>query len=59
MDEGEQKVTTIEKVLMGIVGVAMVTTLILPKRQTPQVIGAAGNAFRGSLATAMGTGKTV
>jgi hypothetical protein len=52
-------VTTIEKVLMGIIGVAMVTTLILPKRQTPRVIGAAGNAFRGSLATAMGTGKKV
>jgi hypothetical protein len=52
-------VTTIEKVLMGIIGVAMVTTLILPKRQTPQVINAPGSAFRGSLATAMGTGKKV
>lgn len=51
--------TTIEKVLMGIIGVAMVTTLILPRRQTPQVINAAGNAFRGSLSTAMGTGKKV
>jgi hypothetical protein len=51
--------TTIEKVLTGIIGVALVTTLILPRRQTPQVIQAAGNAFRGSLATAMGTGKRV
>lgn len=51
--------STLEKVLMGIVGVAMVTTLILPRRQTPQVINAAGGAFRGSLATAMGTGKRV
>lgn len=51
--------TTIEKVLMGIVGVAMVTTLVLPRRQTPQVINATGNAFRGSLATAMGTGRRV
>jgi hypothetical protein len=50
---------TIEKVLLGIVGVALVTTLILPGRQTPKVIGAAGSAFRGSLATAMGTGKKV
>jgi hypothetical protein len=52
-------VTTIEKVMMGIVGVALVTTLILPKRQTPQVIAAGGSAFRGALATAMGTGKQV
>jgi hypothetical protein len=51
--------TTVEKVLMGIIGVAMVTTLILPRRQTPQVINATGNAFRGSLATAMGTGRQV
>lgn len=44
---------------MGIIGIGMVTTLILPKRQTPQVINAFANLFRGSLATAMGTGKTV
>lgn len=46
--------TTIEKVLMGIIGVAMVTTLILPRRQTPQVIGAAGTAFSRALGTSMG-----
>jgi hypothetical protein len=50
--------TTIEKVLMGIIGVAMVTTLILPRRQTPQVIGAAGTAFQRSLGTAMGSTRT-
>jgi hypothetical protein len=50
--------TTVEKVLMGIIGVAMITTLILPKRQTPAVIGAAGTAFSRSLGTAMGTTKT-
>lgn len=50
---------TAEKVAMGIVGIGLVTTLILPKRQTPQVINAFTNLFRGSLATAMGTGKTV
>lgn len=50
--------TSIEKVLMGIIGVAMVTTLILPRRQTPAVINAAGGAFRRSLGTAMGTTQT-
>jgi hypothetical protein len=50
---------TAEKVAMGIVTVALVTTLILPKRQTPQVVNAFTNLFRGSLATAMGTGKSV
>jgi len=50
---------TAEKVAMGIVGIAMVTTLILPDRQTPKVIDAFTRLFRGSLATAMGTGKRV
>jgi hypothetical protein len=44
---------------MGVIGIGMVTTLILPKRQTPAVINAFTGLFRGSLATAMGTGKTV
>jgi hypothetical protein len=52
-------VSTIEKVALAIVGVALVTTLVLPNRQTPKVIGATGTAFRQSLATAMGTGKRV
>jgi len=56
--ERRQVVTTIEKVLMGIIGVAMVTTLILPRRQTPQVINAAGTAFTRSLGTAMGVTRT-
>jgi len=43
---------------MGIIGVAMVTTLILPRRQTPQVINAAGTAFTRSLGTAMGVTRT-
>jgi hypothetical protein len=51
--------STIEKFMMGVVGIALVTTLILPKRQTPQVIGAATGFVRGTLATAMGTGKKV
>lgn len=41
------------KIAMGIVGIGLVTTLILPGRQTPQVIAAVGNLFKGSLATAM------
>lgn len=48
-----------QKFLGGIIAIGMVTTLILPKRQTPQVINAATSFVRGSLATAMGTGKTV
>jgi hypothetical protein len=47
-------VSTIEKIAMGIVGIAMVTTLILPGRQTPAVLNAAGGVFSGSLKTAMG-----
>ena len=51
--------SSLEKVALAIVGVAMVTTLILPGRQTTRVIGASGTAFRQSLATAMGTGRRV
>ncbi len=51
--------TTVQKVAMGIVGIGLVTTLVLPGRQTPAVVGAFTNLFRGSLATAMGTGKQV
>ncbi len=50
---------TAERIAMGIIGIGMVTTLLLPGRQTPQVINAFTNLFRGSLATAMGTGKSV
>jgi hypothetical protein len=51
--------STAEKIGMGIIGLATITTLILPKRQTPAVIDAFTRLFRGSLATAMGTGKAV
>lgn len=50
---------TFEKVAMGIIGIGLVTTLLLPGRQTPGVINAFTGLFRGSLATAMGTGKQV
>ena len=50
---------TAGKIAVAIVGLGVVTTLVLPGRQTPQVINAFTGLFRGSLATAMGTGKTV
>lgn len=46
--------STVQTVLLAIVSVAMVTTLILPGRQTATVIKAAGSVFSGSLKTAMG-----
>lgn len=49
--------STVEKIALAIVGVALVTTLVLPGRQTPKVIGAVSDLFRGSLATAMAATK--
>lgn len=51
--------TGVQKVAMGLVFIGLVTTLVLPKRQTPQVINAFTGFTRGNLATAMGTGKQV
>lgn len=48
--------STVEKIALGIVAVAMVTTLILPGRQTASVIKAGGDAFSGALRTAQGRG---
>lgn len=45
--------STAEKVAMGVIGIAMATTLVLPGRQTAKIIEAVSNLFRGSLATAM------
>lgn len=45
--------TTVEKIAMGIIGIGMATTLILPGRQTAKVIDSISALFRGSLATAM------
>jgi hypothetical protein len=52
-------VSTLEKFLGGIVMIGLATTLVLPKRQTPAVINAATGFVRGTLATAMGTGKQI
>lgn len=46
--------STVEKVAMAIVAVAMATTLVLPGRQTATVLTAAGNVFSGALRSAMG-----
>jgi hypothetical protein len=43
----------ITKIAVAIVGVAMITALVLPGRQTAQVLNAAGNVFSGSLNTAI------
>lgn len=47
----------IEKIVMAVIGVAMITTLILPGRQTPQVANALTNLSTKTLGTAMGTYK--
>jgi hypothetical protein len=49
--------STAERIAMGIVGIGMVTTLILPGRQTTKIIDAISGLFRGSLATAMASGR--
>ena len=41
-------------VLGSIVVLAIVTTLVLPGRQTPQVLTAGGNAFSGAIKAGLG-----
>lgn len=43
-------------IIMAIIGVAMVTTLILPNRQTSNVIRNSARGFSEVLGTAMGRG---
>lgn len=45
---------TAEKVALGIVGIGFVTTLVLPDRQTAQVIRAIADLFTRALGQAMG-----
>jgi hypothetical protein len=47
-------VSSVEKIAMGIVGVALVTTLILPNRQTPRVLAGIESLFTGGIRAAMG-----
>lgn len=48
--------STFQKLMTGVVGIALATTLVLPKRQTSQVISAGGGALSNLFATVMGTG---
>jgi hypothetical protein len=50
---------SIEKIALAVVGVAMVTTLVLPGRQTVAVTGAGTTLIAKTLGTAMGTAKPV
>lgn len=45
--------SNITKIAVAIVGVAMVTALVLPGRQTAQVLTAGGKVFSGALGTAI------
>lgn len=47
--------TAFEKIGTGIVAVALITTLILPKRQTPAVLDAVFGGLSKWTGTAMGT----
>lgn len=46
---------TIQKLGMAVAGIALVTTLILPDRQTGPVLNAFEGFTTGTLSTAMGT----
>jgi len=48
-------VPTAQKLGMAVIAVALVTTLILPGRQTAPVLNAFGQFTTGTLSTAMGT----
>lgn len=45
--------SSVQKIALAIVAVGAITALVLPGRQSAQVIGALGNAFSGSLNTAI------
>ena len=46
-------ITPLVTVLMGIIGVAIIATLVSKNAKTTEVIGAGGNAFSMGLATAL------
>lgn len=45
--------SSVQKIALAIVGVAAITALVLPGRQSAQVITATGNVFSNSLGTAI------
>jgi hypothetical protein len=48
-------VSTVQKAIGGLIAVAMVTTVILPGRQTPAVLQATTQLTTGALSTVEGT----
>lgn len=49
--------TGIQKAIAALLAIGMVTTVILPGRQTPQVLGATERLFTGAESTSMGTSQ--
>lgn len=47
--------STIEKFLTGVVAIGLITTAVLPRRETAKVITAAGNAVSNIGGTFLGT----
>lgn len=47
--------STFTKVAMGVIAIAFVTTLVLPGRNTPAVLGGLTRLSTGTLSTAQGT----
>lgn len=47
--------TTVQKFVVGLIAIGMVTTVLLPNRQTVQALGGVERLTTGSLSTAMGT----
>lgn len=45
--------STVQKIGLAIVGVAAITALTLPGRQSAQLLTAGGNVFSGALGTAI------
>ena len=45
--------SSVERIALAVVGVAMATTLLLPGRQTPQVLGTVFDGFGNVLSKAM------
>lgn len=49
--------STLQKAISAVLGIGLITTLILPGRNTVPVINATSNLAQGVLGTAMGTKK--
>ena len=49
--------STAQRLGMGIIAVAMATTLLMKDRQTVPALGAIDKIIRGALGTAMGTAR--